>query len=150
MPRDGGKGGEVYPRWIDNELCSLFIETLKAPYFNLMIGNTSNSFSDIIQAGERIEANLRMGHCESRERTLWYDATARCEYHGGAQGHSIDNCGALRGRVHALIRNGWLKIEGNGSLPNVTSNPLPNHNTGSGVNMIESEEEGSTLEVDKL
>ncbi|KAJ9147619.1 hypothetical protein P3X46_029756 [Hevea brasiliensis] len=80
----------------------------------------------------------------------WYDATARCEYHGGAQGHSTDNCGALRGRVHALIRNGWLKIEGNGSLPNVTSNPLPNHNAGNGVNMIESDGERSTPEVDEL
>ncbi|KAJ9184867.1 hypothetical protein P3X46_004552 [Hevea brasiliensis] len=80
----------------------------------------------------------------------WYDATAWCEYHGGAQGHSTDNCGALRGRVHALIRNGWLKIEGNGSLPNVTSNPLPNHGTGNGVNMIKSEGEESTPEVDKL
>ncbi|KAJ9132712.1 hypothetical protein P3X46_033550 [Hevea brasiliensis] len=256
------KAAEVHPPVIDNELCSLFIETLKAPYFNLMIGNTSNSFSDIIQAGERIEANLRMGrlqelaenpakktanfgkkkegdvHSITRQNNYsplpqnnyrpypsphgqtianilppflnyphprpqyppptnyqprpppppaqprppqnnprpprnldpplplplseiyrylvginqivpipldpiqppyprWYDATARCEYHGGAQGHSTDNCGALRGRVHALIRNGWLKIEGNGSLPNVTSNPLPNHDTGSGVNMIE-------------
>jgi len=46
---------------MDNELCFLFIETLKAPYFNLMIENTSNSFSDIIQAGERIEDNLRLG-----------------------------------------------------------------------------------------
>jgi len=80
----------------------------------------------------------------------WYDASARCEYHGGAQGHSTDNCGALRGRVHALIRNGWLKIEGNGSLPNVTSNPLPNHNMGNGVNMTESEGEGSTPKVDEL
>ncbi|KAJ9183254.1 hypothetical protein P3X46_007138 [Hevea brasiliensis] len=244
------KAAKVYPPVTDNELCSLFIETLKAPYFNLMIGNTSNSFSDIIQAGERIEANLRMGrlqeltenpakktasfgkkkegdvHSITRQNTQfslppnnyrpyppphgptianippplpnypqprpqyppfstyqprpppqptqprppqnkprpprnpdpplplplseiyrylvginqivpipldpiqppyprWYDASARCEYHGGAQGHSTDNCGALRGRVHALIRNGWLKIEGNGSLPNVTSNPLP-------------------------
>ncbi|KAJ9182298.1 hypothetical protein P3X46_006306 [Hevea brasiliensis] len=80
----------------------------------------------------------------------WYDATARCEYHGGAQGHSIDNCGALRGRVHALIRNGWLKIEGNGSLPNVTSNPLPNHNAGNGVNMIEPDGERLAPEVDEL
>jgi len=52
--------------------------------------------------------------------------------------------------VYTLIRNGWLKIEGNGSLPNVTSNPLPNHSIGNGVNMIESEGEGSTLEVDQL
>ncbi|KAJ9184401.1 hypothetical protein P3X46_004131 [Hevea brasiliensis] len=269
------KAAEVYPPVIDNELCSLFIETLKAPYFNLMIGNTSNSFSDIIQAGERIEANLRMGrlqeltenpakktasfgkkkegdvHFITRQNNYsplpqnnyrpyppthgqtvanipppfpnyphprpqyppptnyqprppppptqprppqnnprpprnpdpplplplseiyryfvsinqivsvpldpiqppyprWYDATARCEYHGGAQGHSTDNCGALRGRVHALIRNGWLKIEGNGSLPNVTSNLLPDHNTGNGVNMIESNGERSAPEVDKL
>ncbi|KAJ9154319.1 hypothetical protein P3X46_027670 [Hevea brasiliensis] len=42
------KAAEVHPPVTDNELCSLFIETLKAPYFNLMIGNTSNSFSDII------------------------------------------------------------------------------------------------------
>ncbi len=53
------KAAEVYPPVTDNELCSLFIETLKAPYFNLMIGNTSNSFFDIIQAGERIEANQK-------------------------------------------------------------------------------------------
>ncbi|KAJ9152632.1 hypothetical protein P3X46_026179 [Hevea brasiliensis] len=266
------KAAEVHPPVTDNELCSLFIETLKAPYFNLMIGNTSNSFSDIIQAGERIEANLRMGrlqelaenpakktanfgkkkegdvHSVTRQNNYsplpqnnyrpyppphgqtvanipppfpnyphprpqyppptnyqprpppppaqprppqnnprpprnpdpplplplseiyrylvginqivpvpldpiqppyprWYDTTARCEYHGGAQGHSTDNCEALRGRVHALIRNGWLKIEGNGSLPNVTSNPLPNHNAGSGVNMIEpgSRQAGSLL-----
>ncbi|KAJ9167526.1 hypothetical protein P3X46_022172 [Hevea brasiliensis] len=58
------KATEVYPPVTDNELCSLFIETLKAPYFNLMIGNTSNSFLDIIQVGERIEANLRMGRLQ--------------------------------------------------------------------------------------
>ncbi|KAJ9182322.1 hypothetical protein P3X46_006326 [Hevea brasiliensis] len=269
------KAAEVYPPVTDNELCSLFIETLKAPYFNLMIGNTSNSFSDIIQASERIEANLRMGrlqeltenpakktasfgkkkegdvHSITRQNNYsplpqnnyrpyppphgqtvanipppfpnyphtrsqyppptnyqsrppppptqprppqnnprpprnpdpplplplseiyrylvsinqivsfpldpiqppyprWYDAIAHCEYHGGAQGHSTDNCGALRGRVHALIRNGWLKIEGNGSLPNVTSNPLPNHNVGNGVNMIEPDGERLAPEVEEL
>jgi len=267
------KAAEVHPPVTDNELCSLFIETLKAPYFNLMIGNTSNSFSDIIQAGERIEANIRMGrlqelteipakktanfgkkkegdvHSITRQNNYsplpqnnyrpypsphgqtianilppfpnyphprpqyppptnyqprpppppaqprppqnnprplrnpdpplplplseiyrylvgmnqivpvpldpiqppyprWYDATAHCEYHGGVQGHSTDNCGALRGRVHALIRNGWLKIEGNGSLPNITSNPLPTHGTGNGMNMIEpgDESKGYPLE----
>ncbi|KAJ9175648.1 hypothetical protein P3X46_014185 [Hevea brasiliensis] len=221
------KAAEVHPPVTDNELCSLFIETLKAPYFNLMIGNTSNSFADIIQTGERIEANLRMGRLQesaenpakktanfgkkkesdvhsitrqnnysqfpqnnyrpyptSHGQTIanipppfpnypqprpqyppptnfqprpppppvqprppqnnprpprnpdpplplplseiyrylvginqivpvpldpiqppyprWYDATARCEYHGGAQGHSTDNCGALRGRYDVV------------------------------------------------
>ncbi len=58
------KAAEVYPPVNDNEVCSIFIETLKAPYFNLMIRNTSNSFSDIIQAGERIEANLKLGRLQ--------------------------------------------------------------------------------------
>ncbi|XP_057989045.1 uncharacterized protein LOC131172111 [Hevea brasiliensis] len=184
------KAAEVYPPVTDNELCSLFIETLKALYFNLMIGNTSNSFSDIIQTGERIEANLRLerlqevvgesyvkkstnfgkkkegdvhsiskqthlpsqnNFCSPPDQTApfgsptpqpgprpsrnpdpslplplseiyrylldinqivsipldpiqppyprWYDPSARCEYHGGAVGHSTDNCGALRGRL---------------------------------------------------
>ncbi|KAJ9185060.1 hypothetical protein P3X46_004732, partial [Hevea brasiliensis] len=58
------KAAEVYPPVTDSELYSLFIEMLKAPYFNLMIRNTSNSFSDIIQMGERIEANLRLGRLQ--------------------------------------------------------------------------------------
>ncbi len=58
------KAAEVYPPITNNELCSLFIETLKAPYFNLMIGHTSNNFSDIIQASERIKANLRLGRLQ--------------------------------------------------------------------------------------
>jgi len=82
----------------------------------------------------------------------WYDPSARCEYHGGAVGHLIDNCGALRGRIQSLIRNGWLKIEGNGSAPNVTSNPLPHHDTekGNGVSVIESLDEDLITEVDQL
>ncbi len=58
------KVAKVYPSVTDNEFYSLFIETLRAPYFNLMIGNTSNSFSDIIQTGERIEVNLRLGRLQ--------------------------------------------------------------------------------------
>lgn len=41
----------------------------------------------------------------------WYKPNARWEFHGGAIGHSVDNCIILRNRVHALSRNGWLKIE---------------------------------------
>ncbi|XP_057999335.1 uncharacterized protein LOC110668821 [Hevea brasiliensis] len=65
-------------------------------------------------------------------------------------GYSTNNCGALRGRVQALIRNGWLQIEGNCSLPNVTSNPLPNHDTGNGVNVIEPWNERSILEINQM
>ncbi len=58
------KTTEVYPPVTDNELCSLFIETLRAPYFNMMIGNISNNFADIIQTGEIIEANMRLGRLQ--------------------------------------------------------------------------------------
>ena len=32
-----------------------------------------------------------------------YDANARCEYHGGVIGHSIENCTAFKDKVQALI-----------------------------------------------
>ena len=32
-----------------------------------------------------------------------YDANARCEYHGGVIGHSIENCMAFKDKVQALI-----------------------------------------------
>ncbi|XP_058008592.1 uncharacterized protein LOC131182997 [Hevea brasiliensis] len=273
------KAAEVYAFVIDHELCSLFIETLKAPYFNMMIGTTSNSFADIIQTGERIEANLRLGRLQeiAGEGTMkkatnpnrrkegevhivtlgsyqpffprgnfsprfpnqtpmvtpkspmianiphiynqpsfqtypqyqqiphpqnqyiprpvnqfprpplqvnqnnfrplrnlnpplpmplsdiyrylrsinqilpipmdpiqppyprWYNANAKCDYHAGAIGHSIDNYFKFRGVVNALIRNGWLKIEDEGTSLNVSTNPLPTHgvrNSGQ-VNMVE-------------
>ncbi len=82
----------------------------------------------------------------------WYDPNIRCEYHDGATGHPTDNCEALRGRVQSLIRNGWLKIEGNGSTPNVTSNPLPHHDSskGNGVIVVKSQDESLVTEVDLL
>ncbi|XP_057989099.1 uncharacterized protein LOC131172170 [Hevea brasiliensis] len=49
-------------------------------------------------------------------------------------------------------RNGWLKIEGSGSTPNVTSKPLPHYDTkkGNGVSVIESLDENLITEVDQL
>ena len=32
-----------------------------------------------------------------------YDANARCEYHGGVIGHSIEDCMAFKDKVQALI-----------------------------------------------
>ena len=50
----------------------------------------------------------------------------------------MENCNQLRHRVQDLIDHGVLKFEG---LPNITTNPLPNHPEG-GVNMVKIEEEG--------
>ena len=42
-----------------------------------------------------------------------YDLNATCAYHGGAPGHSIEHCRALKHKVQGLIDTGWLKFEEN-------------------------------------
>ncbi|XP_040971391.1 uncharacterized protein [Gossypium hirsutum] len=61
----------------------------------------------------------------------WYDANARCEYHAGISGHSIENCTGFKKAVERLIKNGVLKFESTSN----TENPLPNHDN-QGVNAI--------------
>ncbi|XP_052479578.1 uncharacterized protein LOC128034776 [Gossypium raimondii] len=64
----------------------------------------------------------------------WYDAKVQCEYHAGTKGHSIENCTAFKKLVERLINLGIVKI-GDSSGPNVSENPLPNHDN-KGVNVI--------------
>lgn len=40
-----------------------------------------------------------------------YDADARCDYHGGAIGHSTENCWGLKRKVQSLNDSGQLKFE---------------------------------------
>ncbi|XP_017628667.2 uncharacterized protein LOC108471579 [Gossypium arboreum] len=61
----------------------------------------------------------------------WYNAKARCEYHAGISGHSIENCTGFKKAVERLIKMGVVKFD---STPN-TENPLPNHDI-QGVNAI--------------
>ena len=56
----------------------------------------------------------------------WYDPNNRCDYHSGAQGHSIENCLPLKYKVQSLIKARWLDFN-KSNRPNVTANPLPNH-----------------------
>uniref|UniRef100_A0A2N9GBH6 RNase H type-1 domain-containing protein n=1 Tax=Fagus sylvatica TaxID=28930 RepID=A0A2N9GBH6_FAGSY len=65
-----------------------------------------------------------------------FNQNLTCDFHFGEVGHAIENCNHLRHRVQDLIDHGILKFEG---LPNITTNPLPNHPEG-GVNMVEIEE----------
>ncbi|XP_016667373.2 uncharacterized protein [Gossypium hirsutum] len=53
----------------------------------------------------------------------WHDANARCEYHAGISGHSIENFTGFKKVVERLIKMGVVKFD---STPN-TENPLPNH-----------------------
>ena len=54
----------------------------------------------------------------------WYNENARCDYHSGNKGHSMEDCTALKRRVHDLIKAGALTFE-DMDIPNVNGNPLP-------------------------
>ncbi|KAL5142458.1 hypothetical protein HKD37_09G025639 [Glycine soja] len=66
----------------------------------------------------------------------WYDPNATCKYHGGAPGHSIEKCLALKYKVQHLMDAGWLTFQED--RPNVRTNPLANHGGGA-VNAVESD-----------
>jgi len=67
----------------------------------------------------------------------WYKPDLTCEYHAGAAGHNIHTCSAFKKRLVHLIKAGWITFEG---TPNVSSNPLPNHASGTGsVNALKAE-----------
>ncbi|KAH1257692.1 hypothetical protein GmHk_03G007608 [Glycine max] len=66
----------------------------------------------------------------------WYDPNATCKYHGGAPGHSIEKCLALKYKVQHLMDAGWLAFQED--RPNVRTNPLANHGGGA-VNAVESD-----------
>ena len=72
-----------------------------------------------------------------------FDQNLTCDFHFGEVGHTVENCQQLRHRVQDLIDYGILKFEG---LPNITTNPLPNHPEGE-VNMVEVEEEDDRFDL---
>ncbi|XP_016755238.1 uncharacterized protein [Gossypium hirsutum] len=41
----------------------------------------------------------------------WYDAKARCEYHAGIPGHSIENCTGFKKAMERLIKMGVVKFD---------------------------------------
>ncbi|XP_027337245.1 uncharacterized protein LOC113850932 [Abrus precatorius] len=65
-----------------------------------------------------------------------YDPNAKCEYHVGGIGHSMENCRALKFKVQDLINVKWLDFKEDN--PSIRSNPLPEHG-GPSVNAIEKE-----------
>ena len=51
----------------DKELNKMFLNTLKAPYYDQMIGNSNTNFSDVVSVGEMIESGVKLGKIESAE-----------------------------------------------------------------------------------
>nr|KYP35083.1 hypothetical protein KK1_043896 [Cajanus cajan] len=54
-----------------------------------------------------------------------YDVNAKCDYHVGAIGHSLENYRALKIKVQSLTKAGGLKFKEDN--PNIGNNPLPGH-----------------------
>ena len=56
----------------------------------------------------------------------WYNENARCNYHSGNRGHSIEDRTSLKQRVHDLIKVRALTFKDE-DVPNVNGNPLLDH-----------------------
>ena len=52
---------------IEKELNKMFLNTFKASYYDRMIGNSNKDFSDVVSAGEMIEARVKQGKIEASE-----------------------------------------------------------------------------------
>ncbi|XP_017617654.1 uncharacterized protein LOC108462186 [Gossypium arboreum] len=60
---------QVQPPLLEKETTMLFINTLKAPFINHLLGGATKSFSDIVISGEMIENAIRCGKIEAGEST---------------------------------------------------------------------------------
>ncbi|XP_040948735.1 uncharacterized protein [Gossypium hirsutum] len=58
---------QVQPPLLEKEITMLFINTLKAPFLNHMLGSATKSFSDIVMSGEMIENAIRSGKIKAGE-----------------------------------------------------------------------------------
>ena len=51
----------------NKEVNKMFLNTLKAPYYDQMIGNSNKDFADVVFAGEMIERGVKQGKIEVAE-----------------------------------------------------------------------------------
>ena len=58
---------QVQPPMTDKELNKMFLNTLKAPYYDRMIRNWNKDFSYVVLAGKMTEAGVKQGKIEASE-----------------------------------------------------------------------------------
>ena len=58
---------QVQPPITNKKLNKMFLNTLKASYYDRMIGNSNTNFLDVVFAGEKIENGIKLGKIESTE-----------------------------------------------------------------------------------
>ena len=57
----------MQPPLTDKELNKMFLNTLKAHYYDRMIGNSNKNFSNVVSVGEMIKAGVKQGKIEASE-----------------------------------------------------------------------------------
>lgn len=75
------------------------------------------------------ELSLTYAHCPPS-----YDANARCDYHMGEAGNTIDNCKAFKYRVQGLTNSKAVIFTP--TCSNVKTNPMPT-NMGPSASVVE-------------
>ena len=58
---------QVQPLMTDKELNKMFLNTLKTPYYDRMIGNSNTNFSDVVFTRKMIESGVKLGEIEGTE-----------------------------------------------------------------------------------
>ena len=58
---------QVQPPMTDKEVNKMFLNTLKASYYDRMIENSNKDFTDVVSAGGMIEAGVKQGKIEATE-----------------------------------------------------------------------------------
>ena len=76
------------------------------------------------------------------------NASAKCNYHGGAVGHSIEDCKAFKFKVQSLIDSGWLTFQED--KPSIENNPLSGHASTSTNAIMDEDGFGLVRKVDKI
>ena len=56
---------QVQPPLTDKKLNKMFLNTLKASYYDRMIGNSNKNFSDVVSAREMNENGVKLGKIEN-------------------------------------------------------------------------------------
>ncbi|XP_050891021.1 uncharacterized protein LOC127096503 [Lathyrus oleraceus] len=51
----------VQPPMLEKEMVDMFMETLQGPYYEKLVGSTSDGFFDLVVVGERIESGVKAG-----------------------------------------------------------------------------------------
>ena len=84
---------QVQPPMTDKELNKMFLNTLKAPNYDRMIGNSNINFSDVVSAGKMIESGMKLDKIEGMEANKSTPKkkegeTRAVSYQGKAYNHS--------------------------------------------------------------